>query len=108
MNRNFIVSLVLNIVLAAGLVFVTQFHRAPVNSSGEKAKRIAILTPTTHPSLEQIERGFCQTLTKEGKQHYDIKVFNAQADRKLMHAQAEEIVQGDYDCVFLVPDIKMC
>jgi len=102
MNRN---SLIVSVLLNIGLVaFVAYQYKSGFGNAvqHEHAKRVAILTPTTHPSLEQIEHGFCQTLTKEGKQHYDIKVFNAQGDRKLMHAQAEEIVHGDYDLVFTI------
>lgn len=94
------VSFIVNAVLIGVVLFLynTMQKTEQVNS----VTRIAILTPVTHPSLEQIEHGFVKTLTNEGKQKYDIKVFNAQGDRKLMHAQAEEIVQADFDAVFTI------
>lgn len=60
---------------------------------------IAIFTPTTHPALEEIEQGFKETLQKPADAAYSFTVFNANGNKTLLRAQAEEIVMGDYDLV---------
>jgi putative ABC transport system substrate-binding protein len=72
-----------------------------LNSKGEECK-IAILTPTTHPSLEQIEKGFVDTLEKHCRQKFTIKTYNALGNKALMRSEAEEIALGDYDLVFTI------
>jgi putative ABC transport system substrate-binding protein len=59
---------------------------------------IALLTPVTHPSLEQIEKGFKETLPSE----YRIDTYNAQGNKTLMRSELEEIVRGDYDLLFTI------
>jgi putative ABC transport system substrate-binding protein len=61
---------------------------------------IAIMVPATHPSLEKISGQFIATIQKQIKA--DCTVYNAQANRALMRAQAEEIVARGYDLVFTV------
>lgn len=62
--------------------------------------RIAILTPTTHPSLEQIEKGFKETLSGGGK--YEFRTYNAQANKTLMRSEIDEIARQGYDLVFTI------
>jgi len=64
--------------------------------------RVAILTPVSHPSLEQIEKGFIETLNKENPGMYECTTYNANGDRTLMRSQAEEIVQNDYSLIFTI------
>jgi len=68
---------------------------------GEDCK-IAILTPTTHPSLEQIEKGFVDTMEKHCRQKFTVKTYNALGNKTLMRSEAEEIALGDYDLVFTI------
>jgi putative ABC transport system substrate-binding protein len=68
---------------------------------GEGCK-IAILTPTTHPSLEQIEKGFVDTMEKHFRQKFTVKTYNALGNKTLMRSEAEEIALGDYDLVFTI------
>lgn len=64
-------------------------------------RRIALFTPITHPALGDIEQGFKDELQKLTPQlAYDFSTFNANGNRTLLRAQAEEIVQGDYDLIF--------
>ena len=111
MKRNGMVFItILNIILVGCLFFFLKKSQLVQSGVPLKALRIALLTPMTHPSLEQIKHGFCATLAAEGKLSYKVKVFNAQGDRKLMYAQAEEIVQGNYDLVFTIatsPSVMM-
>lgn len=69
---------------------------------GDKDRiKIAIFTPTTHLALEEIEQGFKDTVQK-GSGNYRFTTFNANGNRTLLRAQAEEIVQGDYDIIFTI------
>lgn len=67
-----------------------------------KSYNVAILTPVTHPSLEQMQQGFIDTLKKSNKAEYTFDVYNANGNRMLMRSQTEEIVNGSYDLVFTV------
>ena len=59
---------------------------------------IAILTPTSHPALEEIENGFKETVS-ENEKSLTFKTFNANGNKSLLRAQAEEIVNGSFDLV---------
>ena len=63
---------------------------------------IAILTPVTHPSLEQIEKGFRQTMKASCPGEYRFVTYNAQGNKTLMRSEIEEIIQRDYDLVFTI------
>jgi len=67
-----------------------------------KSFRIAVITPTTHPSLEQIQKGFKDTLDKDHVCSYAIDVFNANGNRMLLSSLVEEVVRGGYDLVFTI------
>jgi ABC-type uncharacterized transport system substrate-binding protein len=73
-----------------------------------KSCKIAILTPTTHPSLKQIERGFVDTMAKQGRQKFTFKTYNALGSETLMRSEAEEIALGDYDLVFTIATQASC
>lgn len=102
------VSIILNVVLLFFAVpaitdFIQKsFMHQPVEQGGKAPLRVAILTPVSHPSLEKIEQGFKDTLTSLGKNHYQCDVFNAGGNKTLLRAQAEEIVQKDYDLIFTI------
>jgi putative ABC transport system substrate-binding protein len=66
------------------------FHQA------NKKIPIAILTPVTHPSLEQIERGFQETIEANCPDKYRFVTYNAQGNKILMHSEVEEIIQKNY------------
>ncbi len=61
---------------------------------------IAILTPVTHPSLEQIEKGFKETLEMQHPGLYRFVTYNAQGNKTLMRSEIEEIAQKNYALVF--------
>lgn len=68
----------------------------------DKHFTIATFQPVDQPALNEIVQGFKETLVKIGQADYVLKHFNANGDRALLRAQAEEIVSGDYDLVFTV------
>src|SRR5271155_2378373 len=61
--------------------------------------RIAFFTPTTHPALEEIEQGFKETMNAKSAKSCEIITYNANGNRTLLRAQAEEIVHGSYDLI---------
>lgn len=75
----------------------------------DRAYSIAIMVPTSHPALDKITEGFIETINKErvasghtSKIKAKFYIYNAQANRTLMRAQAEEIVSQNYDLIFTV------
>ncbi len=64
-------------------------------------KRVALLVPAVHPSMDQIEQGFKEMLSKTFP-HASIDVFNAGGNKVLMKGQAEEMIAKQYDCVCAV------
>jgi len=64
-------------------------------------KRVALLVPAVHPSMDQIEQGFKEMLSKTFP-HAAVDVFNAGGNKVLMKGQAEEMVAKQYDCVCAV------
>jgi len=70
--------------------------------------KVAILTPMTHPSLEQIEKGFVETMEKNCQQKFTVKTYNALGNKTLMRSEAEEIALGDYDLVFTIATQASC
>lgn len=63
---------------------------------------IAILTPVTHPSLEQIEKGFKETIEANSPGKYRFVTYNAQGNKTLMRGEIEEIAQKGYPLVFTI------
>jgi putative ABC transport system substrate-binding protein len=63
--------------------------------------RVAILLPMSHPSLEEIQQGFVDTL-KQAHVACSYDVYNANADRTLLRHQAEEAVNKNYDLIFTI------
>src|SRR3990172_7606241 len=91
---------------AAALILFVLFKRAelrqPDGQQPDRLFRVAILTPATHPSLEKIEAGFRQTCEAAGRGRYAFVTYNANGNKVLMRAQAEEIVNGNFDLVFTI------
>lgn len=63
---------------------------------------IAILTPITHPSLEQIEKGFIKTMEEANPGKYVFTTYNAQGNKTLMHSEIEEITHQQYALIFTI------
>lgn len=71
-------------------------------NQGNKKIPIAILTPVTHPSLEQIEKGFKETIEADSPGKYRFVTYNAQGNKTLMRGEVEEIAQKGYPLVFTI------
>lgn len=111
MNKSTI-SILLNVSLIAAAAFfyfkktkqkkASQETTTTEKRSFAKTYNIAILTPVSHPSLEALEKGFKETLQKSGKADYTFKSYNANGQRPLMRAQAEEIINGNFDLIYAI------
>lgn len=64
--------------------------------------KIAIITPTTHPSLEEIERGFRETIHKLSPKACQIKTYNGHANKTLLRAEVENAAHSSYDLVLAI------
>jgi len=65
------------------------------------AFRIAVFQPATHPALDEIAQGFMDVMN-DSKQKYIFTRYNANGNKILMYAQAQEILQKSYDLVFTI------
>jgi putative ABC transport system substrate-binding protein len=63
---------------------------------------IAILTPVTHPSLEQVEKGIIQTMEALSPGRYEFFTYNAAGNKTLMRSELEEIARKDYALLFTI------
>ena len=77
------------------------FYKHYTTSLLSSGKRIAVLLPAVHPSMNAIEAGFSTTL-KTALPTCSITVFNANGDKVLMKGQVEKITSDAYDLIFTV------
>lgn len=78
------------------------FFLTACEKTNENQISIAILTPISHPSLEQIENGFKQTMETKNPGKYHFVTYNAQGNKTLMRSEIEEIALKNYSLVFTI------
>lgn len=90
------------LMIACAITFYCAIQHIPNKKKQTSAQQlhIALFTPIAHPALEEIEQGFKEELQKLSLKPCDFTTFNANGNRTLLRAQAEEIVQGNYDLIF--------
>lgn len=64
--------------------------------------RIALFVPAVHPAMDEIIQGFKETITNASKKCYAFDEYNANGNSTLLRAQADEIIQHNYDLVFTI------
>jgi putative ABC transport system substrate-binding protein len=105
-----VMSLIINMGLLAYVGFTTLRTPCLKDSASkniiygagvQKKHAIAVLLPASHPSLDQIQLGFTQTLEKQGLA-CDVTVYNANGNRTLMRSQVEEMIQKKHDLIFTI------
>lgn len=77
------------------------YRQVSVHSQVEGQLRIAIFEPATHPAIDEIVQGFIHEMNQSGKK-YSYTRYNANANKVLLYAQAQEIMQRSYDLVFTI------
>lgn len=106
-NIFIIVSLALNIAAGLGVLYVFNQKKGSSSHSNDashgKTFKIALFAPATHPAMDEINQGFMDTLQgKQATANYTFKTFNANGNKTLLRAQAEEIVAGNFDLIFTI------
>jgi putative tryptophan/tyrosine transport system substrate-binding protein len=102
MHKRFTLFLVTTLFCATAAFFVYQQSTHIPGSTNKTYKRIALFSPATHPAMTEIEKGVKETMSKEGKQLYSFDSYNANGDKTLLRAQAEEMVIKKYDAIIPV------
>lgn len=90
--RNLIVFIV--IATSIGYYYTNQMKQS--TSSG-KIYRIALFAPASHPAMDEIQDGFITSMKKESALNYQFDRYNANGNKTLLRAQAEEILHQNYD-----------
>lgn len=104
----FCLSIVLGGIIGGSLCHVIARRRKPEPSlvSEEKGsfahKKIAIVLPVSHPSLENIRDGFKDTLTAQTKGSCSFVEYNGNGSRSLLQSQIEDIVAKEFDLIFAI------
>lgn len=111
MNKGFIIAL-LSIGINIALLFYCLHQPCaevretsltqPTHERSGTTFNVAIFEPAPHPAIDEITRGFKQTLETQGTHPYAYTVYNANANKTLQRAQGEEIVQKNYDLIFTI------
>lgn len=83
------------------LIFISLFL-ASCGQNLDNRMAIAILTPVTHPSLEQIEKGFKEEIEALHPGKYRFTTYNAQGNKTLMRSEIEEISNKEFALVFTI------
>lgn len=98
---NALVGLLILVVASFGFASLHYAFKVPSLETG-KTYSIAIMTPATHPALQEIEHGFRDQLERSKNASYTFTTFNGNGNRQLMRAQVEEALVGDYDLIFTI------
>lgn len=102
MNKKQIITIAIGTAFLAFSVIALYFIKSKNKVSQHADYRIAIFEPAVHPAIEEIVRGFKETITSANKKSYVFDEYNANGNSTLLRAQADEIVQHDYDLVFTI------
>ena len=89
----------LAVLCVISIVFIVRFIMH--TSQSVPIKKIAVLIPAVHPSMQQIETGFVETIGAIDPS-IRIDIFNATGDKTLMFGQAQKIASSSYEAVFTI------
>jgi len=94
--------IIATIVIGAivGTFYYSNKHRS--KKIGVQSYRVAIFEPASHPAMDEIAQGFMDTIEKNSTAIYSFKRYNANGNQTLLRAQAEEIIQQNYDLVMTI------
>ncbi len=97
-NKTLLISIALIITASTTYYFFKKEHK---NNNGP-SYRIAIFEPASHPSIDEIAQGYIETIQKNSSAHYTFKRYNANGNKTLLRAQAEDIIQNNYDLIMTI------
>src|SRR3990167_473247 len=100
--KKLVIIVLITITCAVLYFMLPNFLGTKIEHQHGEQLRIALFTPTTHPALEEIEQGFKETLQQLSSKPYLFTTFNANGNRTLLRAQAEEMVSNKYDLLFTI------
>lgn len=84
------------VVIAIAVTVVSIFYTSSSTRSQSYSKKIALILPAVHPSMEAIQNGCIETL-KTLIPDAHVTVYNANGNKTLLKGQAEKIVRHKYD-----------
>ena len=98
-----IVVLILGLIVVGCIrhLFLQSMHSDIQKQNDIHAVRIAIFEPATHPAINEIAQGFIDEMS-HSDQKYIFTRYNANGNKILLYAQAQEILQQSYDLVFTI------
>jgi putative ABC transport system substrate-binding protein len=92
--------LVATLIIATSTTFY--FFKKQQKSNNSLSYRIAIFEPASHPSIDEIAQGFIETMQKNNTTPYTFDRYNANGNKTLLRAQAEDIIQNNYDLIMTI------
>ena len=98
-KKQLFLTIITGLFLLMGAAYYMVFQR---NHGAVSDYRIALFVPAEHPSMTDIMNGFKDTLHNVSNKKYSFDEYNANGNPTLLRAQADEIVQHNYDLVFTV------
>lgn len=90
------------LLMCSSISIITFYYLKKSSNNHEQSYRIAIFEPASHPSIDEIAQGFIETMQKNGSAHYNFNRYNANGNKTLLRAQAEEIIQNNYDLIMTI------
>jgi putative ABC transport system substrate-binding protein len=100
-KNNYVLVVVLAIVVvSATLLLIKQYNNRSALSVVDF--NIALCAPAVHPAMEDIFKGFKETIRKESNKKYAFTEYNANGNKTLLRGQADEILSAGYDLVFTI------
>ncbi|HBS48078.1 TPA: hypothetical protein DEO28_02290 [Candidatus Dependentiae bacterium] len=91
-------SLFFNVVVVSCAILFVNLNSQFSSESANKRK-IAILLPVSHPSLEKIKQGFIDSIKQANCGEFSFDVFNGNGNRSLMMMQAKQVISEKYDLI---------
>ncbi|NBQ17551.1 hypothetical protein EBU24_04490 [bacterium] len=100
-NNSNLISVFIGLIVGVGGFYFYMQRFNQVSVANDKTYKVAVLIPAVHPSMDQIENGFADTL-KKVIPAVKVDIFNASGNKVLMKGLAQEIVEKNYDIAFAV------
>jgi putative ABC transport system substrate-binding protein len=101
-KKNIILFVLVVSCFAVQYLYVNYIANNESESNSCVVRRIAIFQPVTHPALDEIAQGFIDTMQEDTSLQYRFDRYNGNGNKILMQAQAQEMLQKNYDLIFTI------